>query len=49
LRRFLVGFVQIRPIRVQLVAPMLRDEDMVLRIDGKAFGIAYAGREALGR
>ena len=49
LRSFLLGPVKIRPIRMQLIAPVLRDEDVSLSIDREALGIAYAGGKARGR
>ena len=49
-RGLLLGLVQFRPIRVQLVASVLRDEDVVVRHRSpKPSRIAYPGREALGR
>ena len=47
---FLLRPVQIRPIRMQLVASVLCDEDAVpRRIDCEAFCVAYAGGKALRR
>src|SRR3984885_15868133 len=48
-RGLLLQLIDRRPIRVQLVAAVLRDEQTPGRIDGKAFGIAYSGRESFGR
>src|SRR5882724_6411131 len=48
--RLLLGLVESRPIRTQLVTSVLCNKEMVpRRIDGEAFGIAYAGRETLRR
>src|SRR5271167_2402277 len=48
LRGLLIGFVAFRPIRMQLVASVLRDKDVVGGIDREPLRIAYTGGEAFG-
>src|SRR6516162_4591663 len=48
-RRFFVGFVEVRPVGMQLVPSVLRYKQATLRIHGKALGVANASGEAFGR
>src|SRR5262249_38314856 len=34
---------------MQLIPPVLSDKQISCRVNGKAFGIAYSGRETIGR
>ena len=49
LRGFLFRLVEIRPIRMQLVSPVLSHEHTAAGVDGKAFGVAYPRSVAFGR
>src|ERR1700681_1582472 len=46
-RSLLIGFIQVGPIRAQLVASMLSDKHSPAWVDGKTFGVANSRREAL--
>src|ERR1700730_7910044 len=48
-RCLLVGFIEVRPVCVQLVSPMLGHENTPARVDGKTFSVTDSRREALSR
>src|SRR5467141_4346950 len=48
-RRLLVGFIQVGPIRVQLVPSVLGHKHSPTRVDGKTFRVADSRSEALSR